>query len=154
MPRRVARLGPCAAVLAALAALAGPEAPLAGQPKAATPPDNPTRPSTTVAAFPGYDLVWSDEFDADGPPDAAKWNFERGFQRNEELQWYQPQNATCKGGLLVIEGRKERVANPGHDPASKDWKKARPHAEYTSASLNTWGKSSWALSESVVAVRA
>ena len=30
----------------------------------------------------GYQLVWSDEFDVDGAPDAAKWGFEQGFVRN------------------------------------------------------------------------
>src|SRR6188474_2015603 len=92
--------------------------PVAWQGKPGAQGDDPTRPVTTVEAVPGFELVWNDEFDTDGPPDPKKWNFERGFQRNNELQWYQPQNATCKGGLLVIEGRKERVANPEYDPSS------------------------------------
>ena len=59
-----------------------------------------------------WELVWSDEFDKDGMPDTAVWNFERGFVRNEEDQWYQSDNAYVKDGMLVIEGRKERVKNP------------------------------------------
>lgn len=125
-----------------------------GQAKSTASRDNVFRPATTVEAMTGYDLVWHDEFATDGPPDSKKWNCERGFQRNNELQWYQPQNAVCKGGLLVITGRKEQVANPAHDPKSTDWRKARRHAEYTSASLNTWGKSAWPLSTSVIVVRA
>ena len=31
-----------------------------------------------------YRLVWSDEFDTDGQPDPANWNFEEGFVRNQE----------------------------------------------------------------------
>jgi beta-glucanase (GH16 family) len=151
---RVARVSTFAGFLGAMATLAMSGTQLTGQPKAAAPADQPTRPSTAIEVISGYDLVWNDEFDTDGPPDPKKWNFERGFQRNHELQWYQPQNATCKGGLLVIEGRKERVANPGYDANSTDWKKSRQHAEYTSASLNTWGKSSWELSRSVIVVRA
>ena len=38
-------------------------------------------------------LVWSDEFDGTGRPDEATWNFERGFVRNHEAQWYQEENA-------------------------------------------------------------
>ena len=45
-------------------------------------------------------LVWSDEFDGVGPPDEQKWSFEEGFVRNQELQWYQPDNAIQESGLL------------------------------------------------------
>ncbi|MCB0655031.1 MAG: hypothetical protein KDC57_02785, partial [Saprospiraceae bacterium] len=40
----------------------------------------------------GYQLVWSDEFDVDGKPDTANWQFEHGYVRNEEDQWYQEEN--------------------------------------------------------------
>src|SRR4051812_21920826 len=33
-------------------------------------------------------LVWSDEFDKPGLPDPAKWNYETGFLRNNEAQYY------------------------------------------------------------------
>src|SRR5512145_2552055 len=61
-------------------------------------------------------LLWSDEFNKDGPPNPENWIYEQGFVRNEELQWYQPDNARCEGGLLVIEGRRERVPNPRYAP--------------------------------------
>ena len=112
------------------------------------------RPDAAMAGIPGYRLVWNDEFSRDGAPDSEKWRFEKGFCRNRELQWYQKENAVCKGGLLVIEGRKERVKNPNYDPKSSDWKKRREYAEYTSSSLNTWGKTSWKLSEAVIVARA
>lgn len=127
---------------------------------AAAPPGQPTaesaaeQPQTTIDAIRGYRLVWHDEFDVDGPPDAEKWNFEQGFVRNNELQWYQRENAVCRGGLLVIEGRRERVANPNYDPNSDDWRRRREFAEYTSASLNTWGRASWSLPTSIIVVRA
>src|SRR5476651_2110719 len=54
-----------------------------------------------------WKLVWSDEFDTNGAPNPANWNYERGFVRNNELQWYQPENAFCTNGLLVIEARRE-----------------------------------------------
>ncbi|MHC5058097.1 MAG: glycoside hydrolase family 16 protein [Planctomycetota bacterium] len=94
-------------------------------------------------APPGYRLVWSDEFDADGRPDPAKWTYERGFVRNNELQWYRPENAVCKDGLLVIEGRRERLPNPNHEAGSSNWKRKRSHIEYTSSSVTTRGLHSW-----------
>jgi beta-glucanase (GH16 family) len=90
-----------------------------------------------------YKLVWADEFDKDGRPDPLHWTYERGFVRNEELQWYQPDNARCRDGLLLIEGRRERVTNPNHDPNSKDWKRSRQYADYTSACLTTRGRQQW-----------
>src|SRR4030095_4463224 len=53
--------------------------------------------------YPDYELVWADEFDRDGQPDAKNWTYERGFVRNRELQWYRPENARVAGGLLTIE---------------------------------------------------
>ena len=91
----------------------------------------------------GYKLVWSDEFDVDGVPDPKNWNYETGFARNEELQWYQPDNATVKDGLLVIEGRKERVSNPNYRAGSTDWKTSRQYAEYTSTSMTTSNLQTW-----------
>jgi beta-glucanase (GH16 family) len=79
----------------------------------------------------GYQLVWADEFDDDGRPDPNHWTFEGGFVRNEELQWYQPDNASCKDGLLVIEARRERVPNPSYDPNGRTWRRNRQYAEYT-----------------------
>ena len=55
-----------------------------------------------------WKLVWSDEFNINGRPDSTVWNYEIGFQRNHEDQWYQPANAYCKGGCLVIEAKKEK----------------------------------------------
>jgi beta-glucanase (GH16 family) len=100
--------------------------------------------------FAGYRLVWSDEFNRDGAPDPENWSCEHGFVRNEELQWYQPANATVKGGRLVIEGRRERVANPNYDPTSHDWRKNREFADYTSACLETKGHHQWKYGQFVV----
>ncbi len=85
----------------------------------------------------GYTLVWSEEFNTDGPVDPQKWNFEIGLQRNHEAQYYQPDNAVCKNGCLQIEGRIERKANPAYDPNSNAWNKRMPYADYTSSSINT-----------------
>jgi beta-glucanase (GH16 family) len=90
-----------------------------------------------------YELVWSDEFNEDGQPDPNNWTYENGFIRNEELQWYQPDNARCENGLLIIEGRRERKMNPNYRPGSDNWKESREYAEYTSASLTTRRLHSW-----------
>ncbi len=91
----------------------------------------------------GYELAWSDEFDQDGPPNSDNWIYERGFVRNEELQWYQEENASCLEGFLIIEARQERVANPRSTPGARDWRRNREFAEYTSACLLTRDKHEW-----------
>ena len=93
--------------------------------------------------YPGYALVWADEFARDGAPDPKNWDYERGFVRNRELQWYQPENARQAGGLLIIEARRERLRNSNFEAGSSDWKRNREYAEYTSASLMTRGLHSW-----------
>ena len=109
-------------------------------------PVNPPRDS-------GYKLVWSDEFDTPGAPDPSKWRSETGFERNQELQWYQAANSKCEGGFLVIEARREQVKNPDHDPASGDWRKKREFAHYTSGSLITTGRNQWHFGRSEVRAR-
>lgn len=91
----------------------------------------------------GYKLVWSDEFEKDGIPDAKNWTYEQGFVRNEELQWYQPENAFCKNGLLVIEARKEHTSNPLYEEGSNNWRKKPENIKYTSACLITKGLQSF-----------
>ena len=90
-----------------------------------------------------YELVWSDEFSTDGRPDSLKWDYEQGFARNHELQWYQEDNARCENGLLVIEAREEKRPNPWYRAGSGDWRFSRENIEYTSASITTRGKYSF-----------
>ncbi|MGH9343280.1 MAG: glycoside hydrolase family 16 protein, partial [Terriglobia bacterium] len=56
---------------------------------------------------------------------------------------YQPRNAICTGGKLIIESRRETVPNPNYRPGSKDWRFDRRTAQYTSASLTTRGLDNW-----------
>jgi beta-glucanase (GH16 family) len=98
---------------------------------------------TAPPVYPGYTLVWGDEFDRDGEPDPKNWTYERGFVRNRELQWYQPANARVANGLLTIEARRERVVNPGYEAGSPAWQRNREAAEYSSASVITRGLHSW-----------
>jgi beta-glucanase (GH16 family) len=90
-----------------------------------------------------YRLVWSDEFEGEGAPDPASWTYEHGFVRNEELQWYQPENARVEDGMLVIEVRRETKPNPTYEAGSSSWRRSRPQIEYTSTSLTTRGLHEW-----------
>jgi len=91
----------------------------------------------------GYQLVWADEFNKDGPPNAENWQFEKGFVRNQELQWYQVENAWCERGFLIIEGHRESKPNPKYELGSSDWRTKRENIEYTASSINTSGKHTW-----------
>jgi len=93
--------------------------------------------AATVCAADGWKLVWSDEFNTNRPPDPANWDYERGFVRNQELQWYQPENAYCANGLLVIEARREHKRNPLYVAGSTAWQTSREWIEYTSASITS-----------------
>ena len=101
-------------------------------------PDN-----NSPANYSGMKLVWNEEFNYSGKPDTAFWVYETGFVRNKELQWYQPDNANCTDGLLIIEGRKEKIKNPNFIAGSNDWETNREYAEYTSSSIQTRGHRQW-----------
>lgn len=97
----------------------------------------------TAKEMSGWQLIWSDEFDRAGSPDSKNWTYEKGFVRNREEQWYQPENAWCENGLLIIEARRERKQNANYQADSPDWKENRPQAKFTSASLTTKGLHQW-----------
>ncbi len=105
---------------------------------------DPYRPDSNVPySIPGYKLTWSDEFNLTGKPESKSWRYESGFVRNEELQWYQSDNANCSDGTLRIEGRRESISNPNYVKGSFDWKKNREYASYSAASVTTEGFHSW-----------
>ena len=74
------------------------------------------------------ELVWSDEFDRDGMPDASKWSMEEWPARvvNDEDQAYtaRARNLRVENGHLVIEAQLEDYGN----------------ARYTSGRMHTRGK--------------
>lgn len=84
-----------------------------------------------------WHLVWHDEFDADGSPDATRWNYERGFVRNQEPQWYAPENVFQRDGHLVIEARPADFPCPAYQPESKDWRTNRQRITWTSGAVET-----------------
>lgn len=80
-------------------------------------------------------LVWSDEFNGT-QVDLSKWTFETGTGcdislcgwGNNELQYYQANNATISNGILSITAKKERVSG----------------SSYTSARMKSLLKGDWA----------
>lgn len=97
----------------------------------------------SLSAQEKYKLIWSDEFNRNGSPDSSKWHYEKGFVRNEELQWYQPENARCENGMLIIEARREQRPNPLYQQGSSSWRTSRQNIDYTSSCLITKGKHHW-----------
>ena len=85
----------------------------------------------------GYQLVFHDEFNHEGPMKSEFWRAETGFVRNEEHQWYQAENGFCTGGRLIITAKKEQISNPNYIENSSNWKTNRKFANYTSASFIT-----------------
>ena len=76
-----------------------------------------------------WELVWEDNFEGTGLPDSLIWDYEEGYIRNNEAQYYtkaRPENARIEEGNLVIEARNDNWN--GH--------------KITSASINTYGKKS------------
>lgn len=86
----------------------------------------------SIAAAQTWNLVWSDEFDGSGLPDATKWSYDVGGGGfgNSELQYYtnaRTENANVANGVLSITARKEAFESNA----------------YTSARLVTRGKGDW-----------
>ena len=96
-------------------------------------------PAEASAQNDGWQLVWHDEFDADGRPDSTKWTYERGFERNEEAQWYAPENVFQRNGHLVIEARPADFPCPSYKEGSTHWRNNRPRILWTSGSVKTRG---------------
>lgn len=105
---------------------------------------NPSLPDSSLPKeIPGMKLVWAEEFNTTGKTNSEYWKYEKGFVRNEELQWYQEENAVCTDGVLIIEGRCEEIPNPNYKVGSQNWKTNREIAHYTSSSINTRGLKQW-----------
>ena len=87
-----------------------------------------TSETQTVARF--TELVMADEFDTNGVPNSAIWNYEIGTGNNGwgngELQYYtnRTENVTVQNGVLLITAKKENFNG----------------SAYTSARLTTKGK--------------
>lgn len=87
----------------------------------------PTTGYTTPLTYPGYSLVWQDEFD--GTTLGSHWNFEVNGNGggNNELQYYREENTSLVDGNLVIEAKQENFGG----------------RNYTSSRLTTQGTKSF-----------
>lgn len=88
-------------------------------------------------------LVFHDEFDGEGLPDKTKWDFEEGYLRNHEKQYYtadRVENAYQKEGCLHLVVRNDSAVIDGA---------VRP---ITSASIHT--KKTFSLTYGKIEVRA
>lgn len=74
----------------------------------------------------GLSLVWSDDFDYTGLPDASKWGYDLGDGcpracgwGNNELQYYtnESKNARVESGVLIIEAHQDSIASKGFSSA-------------------------------------
>ena len=109
-------------------------------PTACATPSSPI--SETLSVPQGYNLVWADEFDGAGLPDASKWAYDTYRNKdgwwNEEEQYYaarRAENARVENDRLIIEARKDGAQLTGFsDYGGQD---------YSSARLFTKGKASW-----------
>jgi beta-glucanase (GH16 family) len=122
-----------------LAACGGAGADAGPAPNSATAPV-PSTPAIALERPADHRLVWADEFDTPGLPDAAKWVYDIGMNKqgwhNRELQYYshaRPENSVVRDGKLVITARKEALRS------APDW----GGQAYTSARLITQGKAQW-----------
>ncbi len=97
----------------------------------------------SVTSDTSWRLVWADEFNTNGPPNPKNWVFETGFVRNNEYQWYQPENAHCENGLLIIEGKREQRPKPTYQASSDSWRTRRATIDYTSSSMKTEKLHQW-----------
>lgn len=69
----------------------------------------PTTGYSTPMSYPGYSLVWNDEFD--GNTLSSEWVHEIGNGNwgwgNNELQYYREENTKIENGLLIITAKEE-----------------------------------------------
>ncbi len=89
-------------------------------------------PASAANTLPGWELVWSDEFDGHAL-DPSKWEFEVNARGggNNELQYYVTNNVRVRGGLLSIEARREHYTGP------------EGTREYTSSRIRSRFKGDW-----------
>ena len=140
----IARIASIVSIFSVAACGGGSSPTTSAPPVAVTPPVTPVAP--TVPAIPsggipaGWKLVWTDEFDKDGLPDANKWDYDTSRNKagwfNNELQYYSRdrlENARVANGKLIISALKEKLTSAADYGGQA----------YTSSRMLTRGKASW-----------
>lgn len=101
--------------------------------------------------YPFSKLVFQDDFNGTGLPDPSKWNFEEGYVRGNEMQYYtvgREENCYQKDGLLhiVCENEPALIKNAKVNNQSKnEWTERRKDTiiSVKSASITTKGLKYW-----------
>ncbi|TCP23278.1 glycosyl hydrolase family 16 [Tenacibaculum skagerrakense] len=80
-------------------------------------------PAPPSAPYVYNNLVWEDDFNTDGAPDASKWTYDIGTGSNgwgnNEVQYYtdRADNAVVSNGNLIITAKKEDFSGSGYTSA-------------------------------------
>ncbi len=108
-----------------------------------------TSETQTVVNF--TNLVWQDNFDTDGAPDASKWTYDIGTGTNgwgnNELQYYtnRPENVKVQNGMLEITAIKESYMGSGYTSARILTKGLfeRTYGRFEARIKLPWGQGIW-----------
>lgn len=108
-----------------------------------------TDETQTVVNF--TNLVWQDNFDTDGAPDASKWTYDIGTGvngwGNNELQYYtaRPENVVVQNGMLEITAIKESYMGSGYTSARILTKGLfdRTYGRFEARIKLPWGQGLW-----------
>lgn len=108
-----------------------------------------TDETQTVVNF--TNLVWQDNFDTDGAPDAAKWIYDIGTGSNgwgnNELQYYtdRPENVKVQNGMLEITAIQESYMGSGYTSARILTKGLfeRTYGRFEARIKLPWGQGIW-----------
>lgn len=98
-----------------------------------SPSSSQTTNETEVRQYPGYHLIWNDEFNGESL-DMGKWGYQVGTGDwgwgNGELQYYtEGDNAQVKDGNLIITARKEDKEN-SHYTSTRLWSSGKFSFKY------------------------
>lgn len=97
------------------------------------------------------ELVMQDEFNADGAPNSAIWDYDIGTGQdgwgNQELQYYtdRPENVTIKNGILIITAQQEQFEGSPYTSArllTKD-KFEQAYGRFEARIKLPWGQGVW-----------
>ena len=108
-----------------------------------------TDETQTVTTF--TNLTFEDNFDTDGPVDAASWNIEMGTGNNgwgnNELQYYtdRPENIKVEGGMLHITALQESFMGSAFTSAriSSKGKVEQQYGRFEARIQLPWGRGLW-----------
>ncbi len=94
------------------------------------------------------DLVWSDEFDEDGLPNASNWRYEVGGHGwgNQELQFYtaaRSKNARVEDGSLIIEAHQESFSGSSYTSTRLLSRQEWTYGRFEARAILPSGRGTW-----------